>query len=393
MDNFFKRTWSEVDLDKIRNNFDCIREKVGDRTKIMSVVKANAYGHGITYVARELVNAGTDWFAVSNLEEALQLRKICEDVPILILGYTPPKYAAILALNSISQTVFDADYAKALSEYASEENVEVNIHVKIDTGMSRIGFVYHDNVINAESVDVIEKICTLPALYKEGIFMHFASADEDGSGEVFTRLQYDLFLDMISRLEKRGIKFDLHHCCNSAATLRFPEMHMDMVRPRIILYGLEPSEFVPDTEKLLPAMELKTVVSMVKELEEGTPISYGRTYTTEGKMKIATIPIGYADGLPRSLSNDAEVLVNGQRAKLVGRICMDQSMIDVTNINVKPDDEVIIFGNDSDESITVTSLAKKTGTINYEIVCDINKRVPRAYLKNGEIIATENYTL
>ena len=393
MDNFLKRTWSEVDLDKIRKNFDIIREKVGQQTKIMSVVKANAYGHGITYVAKELIKSGTDWFAVSNLEEALQLRKICNETPILILGYTPPKHAEILAVNGISQTVFNSEYAKALSEYAQKGNVQVNIHVKIDTGMSRIGFVYHDNVVNSSAVDEIEEICHLPALYKEGIFMHFASADEDGSGEVFTRLQYDLFCDMITRLKNRGVEFELRHCCNSAATLRYPEMHMDMVRPGIILYGLEPSEFVPDTEKLLPAMELKTVISMVKELEGDTPVSYGRTYHTEGKKKIATIPIGYADGLPRQLSNNTQVIVNGKKVKLIGRICMDQSMIDVSEIDVKPDDEVIVFGTDGNESISVTSLAEKIGTINYEIVCGINKRVPRAYLKDGEIIATENYTL
>lgn len=389
MNNFLKRTWCEIDLDALRHNFNLIKAKVKPETKIMSVVKANAYGHGIEHCAAELLKAGTDWFAVSNLEEALQLRKICPDTPILILGYTPPEYADELALNNISQAVLSLDYAKKLSENAVKSGVTVNVHIKVDTGMSRIGFVYHDNIADENAVDEIEEACKLPNLYNEGIFTHFAVADENDSGIVFTKVQFKLFTDIIDRLSRRGVSFPLRHCCNSAATLRNPEMHLDMVRPGIILYGLEPSREVEGMGEFIPCMSFKTVVSLVKKLENDTPISYGRTYYTTNPTEIATMPVGYADGLPRLLSNKLTVMINGQKAKLVGRICMDQCMADVTGLNVNAGDEVTIFGKD----ITVTDLADIIGTINYELVCNINKRVPRLYLSNAQIVAEENYTI
>lgn len=394
MQEFLRRTWAVIDLDAICHNFNSIRNATNSSAMIMSVIKADAYGHGALQIAQELSDCGSDWFAVSNLDEALELRRNGIDKPILILGYTPPEYAAKLALNGISQAVFEAPYGKALAEHAKKAGVQVRVHIKIDTGMSRIGFAYHDNVINASSVDEIEEICVDSSLYPEGIFTHFAKADEDCDGEVFTRLQYDLFLDIISRLERRGVNFEFRHCCNSAGIERFPQMHLDMVRPGIILYGLSPSKFTKGMLKLKPAMELKTVVSMVKTIPKDTPISYGGTFVSEKDIKIATVPIGYADGYPRLLSNQACMLVCGKRAPIVGRVCMDQTILDVTDIpDVQSGMTVTAFGKDGNEEITVDELASKLQTINYEIVCDVSRRVPRVYMKDGKVVNITDYII
>lgn len=388
MADFLKRAWLEINLDAIRENEQRIRAFVSPGAQIMAVIKADAYGHGVEYTAREMSEAGAEWFAVSNLEEAIQVRRAGIDKPMLILGYTPPEYARQLAVNGISQAVFDQSYGRRLAACAQRDGVQVRIHVKVDTGMTRIGFPYRGNVEDAAAVDEIEEICGLPGLYPEGIFTHFSCADERGSAEIYTRLQYDLFLNMVERLRRRGISFELRHCCNSAATLHYPEMHLDLVRPGIILYGMMPAPEMSDPLGLRPAMELKTVISQIKEVPAGVPVSYGRAFVTPRQMRLATVPVGYADGYPRALSGNAEMLLHGQRVPVVGRVCMDQCMLDVTAVPAAQEgDTVTVFGGE----ITVDELASRAGRINYEIICGISKRVPRVFLRSGKMESMTDY--
>ncbi len=391
---FLRRTWAQINLDAIDNNINQIRSVMSPGAKLCATVKADCYGHGYAYTAQEMSAAGADWFAVSNLAEALQLRRVGITKPVLILGYTPPEKAKELVFNDISQSVYSPEYAEALSFNAALSGVKVNAHIKIDTGMSRIGLRYHDSVDDYENAEAAARICSLPGIRPEGIFTHFSSAD-CADGEVFTRIQYELFLNMISRLKARGIEFEYRHCSNSAAILQYPEMNLDMVRAGIILYGVYPSKAVPHNIKLLPVMELKAVVSMVKELPAGTPVSYGRTFTSEHDMTVATVPIGYADGYPRRLSNNKmAMLVNGKRANVLGNVCMDQTMIDVTGIDgVKEGRQITVFGTDNGAFIGVDEIAEKAGLINYEVLCSLSRRVPRVYIKNNEIIETTDYML
>ncbi len=391
--DFLRRTWAQINLDAIDNNITQIKSILRPGTKLCAVVKADCYGHGYAYTTRQMQESGADWFAVSNLAEALQLRKNGIDRPVLILGYTPPDKTKELALNNISQAVYSLDYAKALSDDAVKNDIKVNAHIKVDTGMSRIGFVYHDSVDDYPVLDEIESACKLPGIHPEGIFTHFADADCE-NGELFTRLQYDLFLSACDRLEKRGVSFSIRHCSNSAGILQYGEMNFDMVRAGIILYGLYPSESVRRTIKLLPVMELKTVISMIKTLPAGTPISYGGTYITDKDMTVATVPIGYADGYPRRLSNKMDMLVNGRRARVLGNVCMDQTIIDITDIpNVTEGRQITVFGKDNGSVISVEELAEKAGVINYEVICSLSRRVPRVYIKNGVISDTTDYML
>lgn len=388
MEDFLKRTWLEIDLDAIRDNYHMIRAFTEPAAQIMAVIKADAYGHGVAYTARELSAAGVEWFAVSNLEEAIQVRRAGIGKPLLILGYTPPEYARQLALNGISQAVFDIRYGRQLAARAQEAGVQVRIHVKVDTGMTRIGFPYRDNVEDAGSVDEIETVCALPGLYAEGIFTHLSCADEEGAAEVYTRLQYDLFLDMADRLRRRKITFELRHCCNSAATVHYPEMHLDLVRPGIILYGMMPSPGLHNPLALRPAMEMKTVISQIKEVPHGVPVSYGRTFVTPHAMRLATVPVGYADGYPRALSGKSEMLLHGRRVPVVGRICMDQCMLDVSGVPFAQEgDTVTVFGG----AVTADELAARAGMINYEIICGISKRVPRVFLRAGKAESMTDY--
>ncbi|MBQ6118560.1 MAG: alanine racemase, partial [Clostridia bacterium] len=391
MSNILRRTWAQINLDAVNNNISEIRSVIAPGCKLCATVKADCYGHGYHYMTQEMVASGVDWFAVSNLAEALQLRRRGIDKPVLILGYTPPENARELVYNDISQAVFSYEYACALSDVVARDGVKINAHIKIDTGMSRLGFVYHDSVDDYPVFDEIERTCRLPGLEPEGIFTHFSSAD-CADGEVFTRLQYDLFLSAVDRLQQRGIAFRVRHCSNSAAILQFREMNFDMVRAGIILYGLYPSDAVPRRLELMPVMELKTVVSMVKKLPPETPVSYSRTYQTEGEQTVATVPIGYADGYPRRLSNKMYMLVNGRRAPIVGNVCRDPCMLDVTGIDgVKEGAEVTVFGADHGAVIGVDEIAEKAGLINYEVICGLSRRVPRIYLKNNEIIEITDY--
>lgn len=391
--DFLRRTWAQINLDALDNNITQIKSVIDPSAKLCAVVKADCYGHGYEYTAQQMQESGADWFAVSNLAEALQMRKAGIDRPVLILGYTPPDKARELVYNDISQAVYSLSYARALSENAALYGVTVNAHIKVDTGMSRIGFLYHDSVEDYPVIDEIEKVCSLPGINPEGIFTHFSSAD-CADGELFTRLQYDLFLSACDRLAARGIYFEIRHCSNSAGILSYREMNFDMVRAGIILYGLYPSSAVERPVKLLPVMELKTVISMLKTVPAGTPVSYGRTFTAEHEMRIATVPIGYADGYPRRLSNKMSMLVNGHRAPVIGNVCMDQTMLDVTGIdNVSEGKQITVFGKDGGAYISVDELAEKAGLINYEVLCSLSRRVPRVYIKNGSVFETTDYML
>lgn len=393
MHEFLRRTWAQINLDAIDNNINQIKSIVRPGCKLCAVVKADCYGHGYAYTAQEMSAAGADWFAVSNLAEALQLRRVGIDKPVLILGYTPPEKAKELVFNDISQSVFSREYAEALSAAAEKEGIRVNAHIKIDTGMSRIGFVYHDSEEDHAVLEEAEAVCCLPGIEPEGIFTHFSSAD-CADGEVFTRLQYDLFCNAVKYLSERGIEFRIRHCSNSAAILRFPEMNFDMVRAGIILYGIYPSSEVPRPIRLLPVMELKAVISMIKTLPGETPVSYGRIYSTDGDVKVATVPIGYADGYPRRASDKMYMLVNGKKAPIIGNVCMDQCMLDVSGIDgVKAGSQITVFGSDSGAFVSVDEIADKAGVINYEIICGLSRRVPRVYIKNNEIIEITDYML
>ena len=383
------RAWAEINLDNIAHNVKEIRRVTNKNAEIMGVVKADAYGHGVFEVTRTLLANGVSRLAVSMLDEAIQLRREGIEVPILILGYTDPARANEILENDVTQSVYSHELAQALSKEAVRQGKKVKLHIKIDTGMSRIGFMPGYSAV--KNVMEIEK---LPNVIIEGLFTHFASADERDRD--YTLMQFEKFMSICCELQRIGIHIPVKHCANSAGIIEYPEMHLDMVRPGIILYGMYPSnEVCKDKIDLKPAMTLKANVIMVKEVEQNTPISYGRIFTTERKSKIATIPIGYADGYSRMLSNKGRVLINGQFAKVVGRICMDQCMIDVTDIegDIAVGDEVVLIGEQGQRNISVEDVAETIGIINYELVCIVGKRIPRAYVQNGKISKILNYLI
>ena len=384
--NMVKRTWAEISLNAIEHNYNVIRNKVADDTKVCCVIKADGYGHGAVELSQIYEKLGADFFAVSNIDEGIEIRKSGSKLPIVILGYTPVSEAENLAEYDISQAVFSLEYAKELSEKCVEEDCICKMHIKVDSGMSRIGFMCQDFPRDEYSIEEICEACCLPNLEVEGLFTHFCVSDEDAEGREFTNKQYENFIHVRDSLKKRGVDISVVHCSNSGAIEDYPETCCDMVRAGIILYGLAPSSKLADRLDLVPAMTLKTVVAFVKEVQKGATISYGRTFTADRKMKIATVPIGYADGFIRQNAKDGYMMVNGKKAKIVGRICMDQTMLDVTDIeDVKTGDEVVVFGTGENGEPTADSLAENTGTINYETVCLVGKRVPRIYIKDGKI--------
>lgn len=384
--NMVKRTWAEISLNAIEHNYNVIRNKVADDTKVCCVIKADGYGHGAVELSQVYEKLGADFFAVSNIDEGIEIRKSGSKLPIVILGYTPVSEAENLAEYDISQAVFSLEYAKDLSEKCVEEDCICKMHIKVDSGMSRIGFMCQEFPRDEYSIEEICEACCLPNLEVEGLFTHFCVSDEDAEGREFTNKQYENFIHVRDSLKKRGVDISVVHCSNSGAIEDYPETCCDMVRAGIILYGLAPSSKLADRLDLVPAMTLKTVVAFVKEVQKGATISYGRTFTADRKMKIATVPIGYADGFIRQNAKDGYMMVNGKKAKIVGRICMDQTMLDVTDIeDVKTGDEVVVFGTGENGEPTADSLAENTGTINYETVCLVGKRVPRIYIKDGKI--------
>ncbi len=373
---FLHRTWAEIDINALIHNLEIIKNEAG-KTKIMAVVKADAYGHSVRYIAPILEENGVSQFAVSNIEEAITLRGCGITKPILVLGYTPVDMVTQLCVNDISQSVYSAEYAKMLSQSAVKNNVNVNIHIKLDTGMGRIGF----DCRNDELLGVEEAMASavLPGFCLEGIFTHFAVSDRTADEEDgFTDEQYTRFCRATECFEQNGLKPKYKHCCNSAAFCLDKDKHNDICRPGIILYGLTPSSALKLNEDFIPVMTLKSVVSMVKEIRAGDTVNYGRTFTAKKNMRVATVTAGYADGYPRMLSNKGYVLIKGKRAPIIGRVCMDQMSIDVSNIeDVALGDEVVLFGKE----LPVEELADICGTINYEIVCSITPRVPRIIIK------------
>ncbi|WZL72175.1 alanine racemase [Clostridiaceae bacterium 35-E11] len=373
--------WAEINLDHLAHNIKEIKKNVNPGAKLTAVIKADGYGHGAVEIAQTLLDNGADRLAVATLSEAMALRKAYPNIPILILGYTPDSCAEEVITNNITQTLYSLEQAKSFSQKAQALSQKATIHIKLDTGMSRIGFQPDQNAVH-----VIKEIFKLPNIVVEGMFTHFAVADE--TDKQFTYHQYDKFMNMVHALEEEGMHIPIKHVSNSAAIIDLSEMNMDMVRAGIILYGLYPSNDVKKNRiQLKPVLSLKARISHVKELSEGIGISYGLKYTTDKKSKIATIPIGYADGFTRMLSGKAEALVKGKRVPVVGRICMDQCMLDVTGIEeIQQGDEVILIGSDGVNTLSVEDVALKLDTINYEIVCMIGKRVPRVYTKNNQVV-------
>lgn len=377
-----KRTWAEVDLDALRHNV-AEYQRIAEGTPLMGIIKADGYGHGDVMTAGALHDAGVRFFGVSGLAEAICLRNGGVGGEILILGYTPPEDAALLSRYDITQTVYEQAYGEKLSRAAQAAGVDVKCHVKIDTGMNRIGF--------QPDAGTVAPVYRLPQLQFTGIFTHFCCADEDTpKGVQFTKEQFGRFVSVIDGLRTMGIAVGVRHCCNTAATLRFPEMRLDLVRVGIGLYGLSPEQNAQNTPFLHPAMSMKSVVSMLKTVQPGEYIGYGATYRTEKAMRVATVPVGYADGYPRLLSNKGRMKVGGAFAPVVGRVCMDQVMLDVTGLSVSEGDEVVVFGAGGPSA---DELAQTIGTINYEIVCGVSRRVPREYRQNGKIVCYKDYTL
>lgn len=375
-------------MDAIAHNIREIRKITNPSAQLMAVVKADAYGHGFLEVTKTLLENGADRLAVATLREGEQLRSRGVRVPILVLGALMEEDIEDYINFNITPNVFSYEMAHAISYIAEKKEIVTKIHIKLDTGMSRIGFLTGDN--NESVADEIIRISKLPYIEIEGIFSHFSTSDE--YDESYTRLQYSRFMDVINRLEERGLHIPIKHICNSAAIMMYPEMHLDMVRPGVILYGMYPSDEVDKSRLCLkPAMTLKSRITFVKEVEPGRGVSYGKEYITDKVTKIATVPIGYADGYLRRLAKEGRMIVNGQHVPIIGRICMDQCMIDVTNVhNIERGDEVILF---SDKGITVDDLAKWLDTINYEVTCVIGKRIPRIYKKDGKAVKVLNYLM
>ncbi len=371
-------------MDAAISNYHAIKNQIGEDTKICCVIKADGYGHGAVELAKLYSELKCDYFAVSNLDEALELRDAGIKEPIVILGYTPANRCEDLSKFNISQAVYGKDYAKMLSDECVKAGVKCKIHIKCDTGMSRIGFMCQQFPRDDYSIEEIKTACTLPNLINEGIFTHFAVADECEDGREYTVSQYNAFMHTVESLKSMGITFDVTHCSNSGAIIDYPDFKLDMVRAGIILYGLSPSGKLKDKLELEPIMRLKTMVSYVKEIKKGTTVSYGRTFTADRDMKIATVPVGYADGYIRAFAKDGYMFIKGQKAKIIGRICMDQTLLDVTDIEgVEIGNVTVLFGNGKGGEPTPDDVASWGDTINYEIVCSVSKRVPRLYRRDG----------
>ncbi|MCI8909794.1 MAG: alanine racemase [Oscillibacter sp.] len=375
-----RRTWAEIDLDALANNYRQARRRIGPAVRYLGIVKADAYGHGAVQVSRRLEELGADYLAVSSLDEARELRQNGIQAPILVLGHTPPEMTGQLIQLGLTQTVSALAKAEAYSAAAEACGGTLRIHIKVDTGMSRLGFLVRGRHF-AGGVTSIAKACALPRLEPEGIFTHFAAADEDGAeDEAYTREQFRVFLLVLDALADQGRTFALRHCANSGALARYPEMYLDMVRPGIALYGAG-----GDRERLglEPVMRLKSCVSTIKIFDGGTDISYGRTFCTKGETRVGVLPIGYADGLFRGLSGRMAVRTAAGPAPILGRICMDMTMVNLTGLpEVRVGSEVEIFGANQ----PADELAALLDTIPYELTCAVSKRVPRLYLRQGRVV-------
>lgn len=374
--NSHGRVWAEISLDAIKSNIRNIRKITNPNAMIMGVVKADAYGHGAIVVSRTILENGADRLAVATIDEAAALRAEFPSTPIMMLSGADEFNAADIVRNDIIPAVFDISLAAALSKAAVNMHKTVKIHIKLDTGMNRIGIQHNDSRL----VSIVKQISEMPGIEIEGAFTHFSKADEKDLS--YARLQYDRFMASVGAIEDAGIPIKIKHCCNSASIANFPEMHLDMVRAGIILYGLYPSEdFDKSLISLTPAMTFKARISDIKPVPKGSLISYGGIYSAPEDMPIGTISVGYADGYSRILSGKAYVLAGGERKAVLGRICMDQCMFDMRNVhNISVGDSVVLFGGQNGNTIPVEEIAQMMGTINYEIVCIIGKRVPRIYI-------------
>ena len=377
----FSRVKAVVSLDAVAHNFREMRKNIAEDTKVIAVVKADAYGHGAVQIARLVEEYTYIWgFATATEEEAIELRRAGIQKPILVLGIVFEEYYPELIRYDIRPAVCDADSAKKLSQEALRQGKTVHIHLALDTGMTRIGFAD-----TPKSIETIKQIQMLPNLEIEGIFTHFARADEYDRSPAL--IQLERYLDFLNLLKDAGITIPLLHCSNSAGIIRVPEANLSMVRAGITIYGIYPSNEVErDKIKLETAMEIKIHISYLKDVTPGTAISYGGTFVASKPMKVATIPVGYADGYPRQLSGKGWVLIHGQKAPILGRVCMDQFMVDVTDIpDTKSGDEVTLIGRDGNEVITAEEFGELSGRFSYEFICCISKRVPRVYIKDGKI--------
>ncbi len=383
--NKFYRVQARVDLDAIYENLQKTREKLGKGTKLMAIIKADGYGHGAVPIAYT-IDSIVDAYGVAIIEEAVELRKAGIKKPILILGHTAPSEFPKVVEYNVTQAVYNLAMAEKLSETAVNAGKKAFVHIKLDTGMSRIGFKDND-----DSLRIIQKIAALKGIEITGMFTHFACADM--TDKASAHAQFKRYLAFAKELQLLGIDLPVKHVSNSAAIMDLPDTYLDMVRSGISTYGLYPSEEVDKTSLALkPAMSLLSKVVYVKDVEPGVGIGYGSTYVAKERIRVATIPVGYADGYPRALSNQGYVLIRGQKAPILGRVCMDQFMVDVTEIpDVKEYDDVVLVGQDGKLGITVEELADMAGSFNYEFVCDISKRVPRVYIRNGKVVGEMHF--
>lgn len=385
MKKILRPAWAEIDLDAIAYNTRNIKKLIGDKD-LIAVVKANCYGHGVIDIIPTLLENGASRFAVAMISEALEIRDNKITAPVMILGFTPLYLGEELINNNIEQTVYDLDYAKELSKIALTLNKKAKIHIAIDTGMGRIGFLP-----NEKSIDNITEICSLEGIEVIGIFTHFSTSDE--KDKEYSHEQFTKMLSVMDTLKKRGIDIPLKHVANSGAIIDLPDTYLDAVRAGIILYGYYPSDEIDKNNLALkPALTLKATITNVKTLEKDMYVSYGRTFKTSNETIVATIPVGYADGYLRKLAENGKVIIKGEFAPIIGRICMDQFMIDVTNIpDVKIGDEVILLGEKNGLKYNADDMAKKLDTINYEVTCMLKSRLPRVYIKDKHIINVKNH--
>jgi len=384
MASTLRRTWAEIDLDSLASNYRKLKKHIGDDVKFCGIVKADAYGHGSVQVSRTLEEAGADYLAVSSIDEAMELRTNGISMPILILGHTPRDQVAKLIENNITQTITCEAKAINYSQEAMRLGKTLKVHIKVDSGMSRLGYLCEGDFYEGGVEHIVED-CQMPGLDAEGIFTHFSMADEEGDEALaYTKHQFELFKSVIDAVEERwGKRFRIKHCANTGATARFPETYLDMVRPGLLLYGY--GEFARELD-LEPVMSLKTAVQTIKHYPAQTKVSYGGLYTTDKKTRMGVLPYGYADGFLRSLSNKAVVMTSEGPARQCGRICMDMSMIDLTDKRgVGVGSEVEIFGKNN----PIEAMAEAAQTIPYELVCAVSKRVPRMYVKGGQVVEKE----
>ena len=383
----YNRICARVDLDAVEYNIERMKQNISSDASMLAVVKMDGYGHGAVQIAQMLEEKEYIWgCAVATPEEALILKKQGIRKPVLVLGCVFPEQREEMVRHEIRLTVYTKEMAEELSRIAEEYGKDAYIHVKLDTGMSRLGFL-----ANRESVGIIEEISRLPHLVMEGLYTHFSKSDEEDKG--FTRRQLEDFLYMKRALEEREVFFSWYHCSNSAAIIDMEEANMNLVRAGIASYGMYPSgEVKKEKVPLKPAMELISHVAHVKWVGPGTPVSYGGTFVTRRDTRIATIPVGYGDGYPRKLSGKGYVLIHGKKAPILGRVCMDQFMVDVTEIpNVRFGDTVTLVGHDGGEFLPVEVLSRLSGRFNYEFVCNLGKRIPRTYLRHGKVVGQMDY--